>query len=69
MKRNKPLSLYLILALLSLPVIWIPAIQQFNTQEVSILNLRTWFIVNLLASIGIILLFCILFILTKYRNR
>ncbi len=69
MKRNKPLSLYLILALLSLPVIWIPAIQQFNIQEVSILTLRTWFIVNLLASIGIILLFCILFILTKYRNR
>ena len=68
MKGSKPLSLYLILAGLSLFVIWIPVIQQLMEYTTSVFDLQTWLILSVLASVGIIILFLILFALSK-RSR
>ena len=69
MNRHKPLRLYLILAGLSLPVIWLPVIQQLMENTEPIFDLQTWLILSILASIGIIFLFLILFALAKHRHR
>lgn len=68
-KKHRPLRLYFILAGLSLPVIWIPTIQQLMGKGEAAFDLRTWVILSILASLGIILLFLILFLFTEYRRR
>ena len=68
MKRPKPLRLYLILAGLSLPVIWLPVIQQIMNDNESLFDLQTWLLLSALASIGIVFLFLILFALTNHRH-
>ena len=67
MPKNRPLILFIILAGLALLVIWIPVVQQMLPSPgiPSAFSIDTWIILSLFASTGIVLLFLVLYILTR----
>lgn len=67
MIRNKPFGLFAVLALLALLVIWIPVIQQLMPGSSSAFSMETWLLLSILASVGILLLFFILYILSRNK--
>jgi hypothetical protein len=67
MIKNTPPRLFLILALLAMLVIWIPVLQQLLPGNSSAFSTGTWVTLSLLASAGILLLFFILYLVTRRK--
>jgi hypothetical protein len=67
MISKKPLRLFVILALLALLVIWIPVLQQLGPGSQSAFSLESWLMLSALATLGILLLFALLYLVSRRK--
>ncbi len=67
MNNGKPVRLFFILALLTLLVIWIPVLQQLSPGAESAFSLESWLLLSALASVGVMLLFALLYFISRRR--
>jgi uncharacterized BrkB/YihY/UPF0761 family membrane protein len=67
MRSPKSVGLFIILALLALLVIWIPVLQQLSPGADSAFSLQSWLQLSGLATVGIVLLFALLYLVSRRK--